>query len=270
MTALLIDEAVRDIPYMHEVMGFVSEYMHGKFVLFEPYGAYPKLHQHSAKTFIVKTLLELRLLKICDRNITKPTSNKQYDIFQFSEQSIGEIAYLQSNGKTVIIFCDPARFKTDIKEICGTTFINHYAEELNSKISNWISEGRFDLIKESKMIAPTTDAPLPNSDLCYRYKKVLDELSRGKADKKADFRAVASEVARRNMYCEDHEVQAKNKGAMRKIFSCKRSGVQYVSIDMEKGTLEAHNKKGKHLGEYNYNGVQTAPPDKTGKHDIVV
>ena len=270
MIALLIDETIRNVPYMNEAIEFVSKYVQGQFVLFEPYGAYPKLQQYNARTQVAKKLLKLRLLKICDRNITKPISNKQYEIFQFSEQYIGEITYLQSNGDTVIIFCDPARFKTNAKEICGVFFINHYAEELNSKISNWISDGRFDLIKESKIIVPTTDCPLPNKDLCSRYKQVLDELSRGKTDKKPDYIAVASEVARRNMYCEDLEVQAKNKGGMRKIFSCNRSGTQYVSIDMEKGTLEAHNKKGKHLGEYNYYGVQTASPDKTGKHDIIV
>ena len=272
MMALLIDEVVRDKSYMSEAIEFAKKYLDGKFVLFEPYQAYPKLQQYSSKAFLAKKLLSLRLLRMCDRNATVPTLNNQYDVFQFSDQYIGEITYLQNNGETVIIFCDPARFKLDVKEIDNTFFINHYEEECNSKISDWISNGRFDIVKKSEIIVPTVDDPLPNRKLCSKYKKVLDEISYGKADKKSDYITVASEVARRNMYHRDLPVEAKNKNKskMRKIFSCNHNGTQYVSIDMEKGALEAHDRKGKHLGEYSYEGIQSDPPDKSGKHDITV
>lgn len=272
MTALLIDEVVRDKSYMSEAIEFAKNYLDGKFVLFEPYQAFPKLQQYGSKAILAKKLLSLRLLRMCDRNATVPTPSNQYDVFQFSDQYIGEIAYLQNNGETVIIFCDPARFKLDVKEIGNTYFVNHYEEECNSKISDWISNGRFDIVQKSKIYVPTVDNPLPNKKLCSKYKKVLDEISCGKADKKSDYITVASEVARRNMYHRDLPVEAKNKrkDKMRRIFSCHYNGTQYVSIDMEKGALEAHDRKGKHLGEYSYEGVQTDPPDKSGKHDITV
>lgn len=270
MISFLVDEAIRDISYTEDAIDFIEKYMHGTFVFFAPGTERYKLYQRTQKAFLVQKLQKLRLLKVYDSSKVQEMTNKQYDILQFSAEYIGQISYLQKEGKVVAIICDPARFIQDIKEISGTFFINHYAEELNSIISKWISEGRFDLIKQSILIAPTIENPLPNKGLCSRYKKVLDRVSHGKADKKSDYIAVASEVARRNMYSEDPTIEAKNKGALRKIFTCNYNGTQHVSIDMEKGTLEAHNKKGKHLGEYSYEGVQTAPPDKTGKHDIIV
>lgn len=272
MISFLIDEAIRDISYTKDAIDFIEKYMYGMFVFFAPGTERYKLYQRSQKAVIVQKLQKLRRLIIYDSSKVQETTNKQYDILQLSAEYIGQISYLQKEGNLVAILCDPARFKTDVKEICGAFFINHYAEELNSTISNWISEGRFDLVKHSSLITPTTETPLPNKELCSRYKSVLDRVSYGKADKKSDYIAVASEVARRNMYSEDLRVEAKNKnkGQMRRIFSFNNNGTQYVSIDMENGTLEAHNKKGKHLGEYNYEGVQTEPPDKSGNHDITV
>ena len=272
MVSPLIDEAVRDESYISEAIKFVNNYIDGKFVFFEPGAEHYKLHQRSQKAAIVRTLHKLRLLEVIDGRETTKITDTHYDILQLSPEFIGEISYLQEKGKLVAILCDPVRFQLNIKKINDTYFINHYAEELDSIISNWISEGRDDLIKFSKMNIPTTTDPLPNKELCSKYKTVLDEVSHGKADKKSDYITVASEVARRNMYQRDLRVEAKNKnkGQIRRIFSFNNNGTQYVSIDMENGTLEAHNKKGKHLGEYNYEGVQTEPPDKSGNHDITV
>lgn len=271
MTFILIDETVRDVSYLKKSIAFASKYIQGKYALFEPNKTVKNLYQRTNRATVEKYLLSLHhQIELFDSNDVQSYQDSSYDDFQFNEQYIGEIKHLQSHGDIVVVLCDPTRFKIDAKEIDGTFFINHYAEELNSNISNWISNRRYDLVKEHEILVPTSDTPLPNSQLCSNYKSVLDNMSRGKPDKKSDYIAVASEVARRNTYCPDPRAQAKNKGALRKIFSCNHGNTLYVSIDMENGALEANDKKGKHLGEYNYLGVQTGSPDKTGKHDIIV
>mgnify|MGYP003363433351 FL=1 len=269
MTFILIDETVRDPSYMKDAITFVSNYIQGKFVMFHPYKTVANLHQRSNKATIEKCLLKLRHQTVVfDSNEVREVIDKSYEQFHFSEQYIGQVKYIQANGDTVIVLCDPTKFKADIKEINGTYFINHYAEELNSNISKWISGFRSTLVKG--VIAPTTDMPLPNSKLCSNYKSVLDTISHGKGDKKSDYILVGSEVAYRNGYSEDHKTERLNRGAIRKIFVCDQADKVFVSIDVENGALEAFNKRGRHLGAYSYIGKQTDSPDKSGKHDIKV
>lgn len=269
MTFILVDETVRDLSYMKDAIDFASQYIQGKYALFHPYKAVANLHQQSNKALLERQLIRLRVpIEIFDSNEATGAVDSLYEQFRFSEKYIGEVKYIQRNGHTVIVLCDPIRFKADIKEIDGTYFINHYDEELDSNISRWISDSESDMIKG--IIAPTTEAPLPNEKLCSKYKNVLDTISSGKADKKPDYISVGSEVARRNGYVEDKRVEKLNRGAIRKIFVCEQNDKVFVSIDVESGNLEAFNKRGKHLGEYGYTGKQTDRRDKSGKHDIKV
>lgn len=65
-----------------------------------------------------------------------------------------------------------------------------------------------------------------------------------------------------------------NNGAIRRIYRSEKftSGSGYLSVDFEKVDIhfELHNKRGKHLGEYRWDGTKTEDADRKGHHDIDV
>ncbi|MCF2681972.1 colicin E3/pyocin S6 family cytotoxin, partial [Faecalicatena contorta] len=146
--------------------------------------------------------------------------------------------------------------------------VNDIEEELESNIANWIiSKEEIDV---EKILSPILSNPLPNSELCGGYKKVQDKLVKGECNRIPIFLKVATEVASRNGYIEDKEIEKLNRGAIRKIFRSQRGETIFLSVDVEHGALEVYNSKGKHQGEYGYTGSKEKDRDITGNHDIKV
>jgi hypothetical protein len=76
-------------------------------------------------------------------------------------------------------------------------------------------------------------------------------------------------VARINGYVPDPVISSINATDRKKrniFFNGKLE--KYISIDYEKGAFELHDLKGKHLGEYNYQGDLISGADLKGGHDI--
>jgi hypothetical protein len=95
-----------------------------------------------------------------------------------------------------------------------------------------------------------------------------------RADKDAVL-ALASEVARRNGYLLDLNL-SKNEKKRRKVkiavvFKVKKNDeFQYLSLDTENAQFEVCNKKGNHIGVWNFSGIKTKEADTTGGHDIII
>lgn len=91
----------------------------------------------------------------------------------------------------------------------------------------------------------------------------------GQRDKLADYQIVGAAVARINGYVADPVISSINATDRKKrniFFNGKLE--KYISIDYEKGAFELHDLKGKHLGEYNYQGDLISGADLKGGHDI--
>lgn len=93
--------------------------------------------------------------------------------------------------------------------------------------------------------------------------------------KESNAARVGSEVARRNFYKEEKALSSqeqKLRKSLRSIFSIEKDGKKlYLSIDFEKANcFELCDHKGKHLGEYRFDGIFSSNADSSGKHDIYV
>lgn len=65
------------------------------------------------------------------------------------------------------------------------------------------------------------------------------------------------------------ERESKACGKDRTIYSIEKMGVkQYISLDFAHGMFEFHDNKGKHLGEFHFDGSLNKLADSTGKHDL--
>lgn len=86
---------------------------------------------------------------------------------------------------------------------------------------------------------------------------------------------LATEIARRNAYIYDEKLSKSEKKRRQTrisaIFKIRKNGsFQYLSLDTENGQFEVCNKKGEHIGVYNFSGNQTGKADEKGGHDIVI
>ena len=84
---------------------------------------------------------------------------------------------------------------------------------------------------------------------------------------------LAFEIARRNAYVYDDKLskseKRRRKTQISNVFKIKKDNVfQYLSLDTENGQFEVCNKKGEHIGVWNFSGIKTANADETGKHNI--
>jgi hypothetical protein len=88
-------------------------------------------------------------------------------------------------------------------------------------------------------------------------------------DKMANYQIVGSAVAQLNGYLPDTVISKINATSSKKrnIFF-NYSLARYVSIDYEKGAFELHDENGKHLGEFNFQGISLDEADDKGRHDI--
>lgn len=88
---------------------------------------------------------------------------------------------------------------------------------------------------------------------------------------KGELMKLAKEIALRNCYTENREISSKEqklKGKQRLIFEItKENEKQYLSLDFENGQFEVCNKRGIHIGVYNFSGERTEEA-KSPSHDI--
>lgn len=60
-----------------------------------------------------------------------------------------------------------------------------------------------------------------------------------------------------------------NRREPRRIYSIEKNGLkQYISLDFAHGMFEFHDHKGKHLGEFHFDGSPNKSADSKGKHDF--
>ena len=99
------------------------------------------------------------------------------------------------------------------------------------------------------------------------------ELVRSVRDNKATLYDLAVEIAKRNGYIYDDKLtksEKKRRGTrLSAVFKVKKHGVfQYLSLDTENGQFEVCDKRGNHIGVWNFSGTKTHDADKDGGHDI--
>lgn len=79
------------------------------------------------------------------------------------------------------------------------------------------------------------------------------------------FKDVGEQMASNSGWTKNTSLMSKNKG--RTIYTDAESGLHY-SLDTQHGGFEVLSKKGKHMGEIDFNGVKKKGADKSGGHDI--
>jgi len=79
----------------------------------------------------------------------------------------------------------------------------------------------------------------------------------------ATYKSMAKEIANKNGWTYNKKLSKINK---RDIYTSKK-GIHY-SLDTRHGAFEVYNKKGKHVGEVDFQGKLTKQKDKTGAHDL--
>ncbi|MDE6418003.1 MAG: hypothetical protein K2K49_02200 [Duncaniella sp.] len=133
--------------------------------------------------------------------------------------------------------------------------------------------------QDCKEYSPTV-TPLWNKATTSAYhdsiKGKLAEIAKYPKQKIAILHECSDVIARLNGWKFDKELtnHNSNNGAFRRIYRSDKftSGKGYLSVDFEKVDIhfELHDKRGKHKGEYRWDGTKTADTDPTGNHDIGV
>ncbi|MCC5944402.1 MAG: hypothetical protein JJT94_05660 [Bernardetiaceae bacterium] len=119
--------------------------------------------------------------------------------------------------------------------------------------------------------------------LFYKSQKTEQERNQyeklfGAGTKIAVIRKIAKKIAKANLYKYDPDLSRynskKNTNKKDTPFQIFKQGygknLIYLSTDFEKGTFEVCNAKGKHQGEYRFDGMLNSKADKNGGHDIVL
>ncbi|MDM8522448.1 hypothetical protein QUF80_03675 [Desulfococcaceae bacterium HSG8] len=104
------------------------------------------------------------------------------------------------------------------------------------------------------------------------WNKFRDKLKKYPNEKNTTIQEMAKHVAEINGYKYNQEISTLNQKlskSMRLIFEAGKGNDKiYLSADFETGAFEVCDYRGNHLGEYNFKGKRTKPPDRSGKHNI--
>ena len=83
---------------------------------------------------------------------------------------------------------------------------------------------------------------------------------------------IGSKICLGNAYTHEKQLserESKAWGKDRSIYSIEKNGVkQYISLDFAHGMFEFHDHKGKHQGEFHFDGSPNKLADSTGNHDF--
>lgn len=278
MPIILLDESFYDEDcyftnkeYLTGLLDFISNYIDANIAIFLPNAYIGNIwSNNNIISFIQREIQKHGCFEIYDAHDVTPTYDDELE--GFSSSYIGEIHYIHNGFETVIIPLIPKKHKNDIKKMSTyIDIINHYNEELNSNFSSWVSEDIY--VKNIKI--PTSDKPLPNTELCLKYKSVLDDKIRGMniSERKAVYLEIGREVLQRNGYKYDLNLSSinKSKEKIREIYvNDKGNEVIIASIDVENGSFEICDKNGHHIDEFGYDNKPHSKKDTNGKHDIKI
>lgn len=260
---ILIDEAFyvnQDNQYLDIVLDFITKFSKVKIALVNYYSG----SSDNSLTRNRRAILNKKILKTkkCCRISFQEVLECSFSNDLFSKKFCEQVSYLLEDYKHVLILLSSNRHSENKKFFSDSVWVaNNVYTEIDSVFAKFGSD--IIMIKE-----PSVKDPLPNSKLCERYLELKECLVKAETNHKYVYESIGTEVALRNSYSYSKDITILNKKrtqTFRKIFKGKRT---YLSIDFEKGTFEVHNSKGKHLGEYSYNGEQKSPADRSGKHDI--
>ena len=256
-------EAGYDNLYFDTLVHIILKYTSYNFVAFYPNSNKGKfLNLRNKIIFGMQRIQKAKRLLIYDS--TEVIDVEMQASLELSKRFCGQIQFLNKIDSVLLALC-PNKFKYDVKVLCDNVVcLNDVLCEVNSFIAE-LAENSF----LQNLLPPTKTEPLPNSELCTSYYYVQQSLLTYSHDKHNVYKSVGKEVARRNGYSYNALVSNKNNAfGHRDIYDYK--GVVYVSVDFESGCFEAHDQRGKHLGEFAYTGTKLHDADKSGRHDIRV
>ena len=127
----------------------------------------------------------------------------------------------------------------------------------------------------TNIIDPTLSSPFPNVDLCNEYTQLLNKkcFNESRSFRIPYYLEIGTEVIKRNKYIYNSRVTKlnNNSGNIRNIYSLYNGNKTiFASIDVETGSIEICNYRGKHQDEYSYDNTPHNKQDTTGNHDIIV
>lgn len=122
---------------------------------------------------------------------------------------------------------------------------------------------------------PSSNNPLPSVEFSDMFmNNEFRERLKKPEEKTAQIRKMAENVAEINGYEFNPELSSCNqklRKSLRQIFEAGRGRDKiYLSTDFEKGAFEVCDYRGKHLGEYSFEGKRTQQADGSGLHDICI
>lgn len=149
---------------------------------------------------------------------------------------------------------------------CNIKLVRHVYMETDSHLAELFSTGNY--INKENFLQATEKKPLPNKDLCMGYTTIRNTLIQDGKGGIPLFLKLGREVIYRNGYIKDDYLTKINNSAIREIFRKDVKNSWYLSTDVEHGAIEVCDEIGRHVDEYNYEGVAQCKRDKSGKHNI--
>lgn len=152
-------------------------------------------------------------------------------------------------------------------------------EQFKDSTHSPFKPGQFISRNDCKQYKPL-ESPLWNHEATEAYhdenQGQLDSIKKHPEEKIAKLCRYADIVAQLNGWELDEGLSKLNTTTTkyRRIYRAVKFPVKnaYLSVDFEKPEIhfELHDKRGKHMGEYKWDGTKSGEKDPTGKHDITV
>ena len=266
---------VDDFEYLSEVVQFIDQYIELQY--FASQSFLLRLHNLSKDPLKGYRESEERKDSIIRKIWQSLDTNEFPDLSQYTPTSIPEsyqlparedlreyiteiFGYAESGEIDFLLFLAVRNHQCNAKTHGSITFVKHIYKELDSYLAKIFSEGK--CIKCGNVVSPSYENPLPNSGLCKAYSAIRVELISAGMGNISNFKKIGREVALRNGYAFDSYLTKINNEAIREIFTSKQRPIIHISTDIEHGAFEAFNERGKHLGEFSYEGRMTQKPSK--------
>lgn len=270
----LYNNIIEQSAYFNKLIDVISLYFNVTIACFIPFGEKQKSNSLAmGLQNINKRIHRTQLQQKYDLNDVEDVSDSELEQLGFKKSFIGKIYYIRKNNPDDIIIIPLAYNKSNrILRTRNTGaylfYIGNYDEEVESNISQWISQNNIIHITE-----PNSNNKFPAKDLCNGYNKWRSEILQPnyKRDKISDFTLIGLEVATRNNYTYDAQLTALNKRKAkrdkngnppkRQVFRNKKNDI-YLSVDFENGGFEVYDKNARHQGQYKFNGEFEKGPNE--------
>ncbi|PXV84119.1 putative cytotoxic protein [Lachnotalea glycerini] len=119
-------------------------------------------------------------------------------------------------------------------------------------------------IKKAQEAAENTDVSKGGSETVGEFEKRISKMSPN--ERVAAVKEKASKVAKEKNLVKDSKLSKRNG---RDIYKDPKTG-EYYAVDSQHGRFEHLNKRGKHIGEVDFDFNSTKSADSSGGHDIYV